>query len=128
MLTAERVPYSGKVRDRYDLPDGRIALVATDRISAFDVILPTRIPDKGKVLTGLSRFWFDRTGAIVRNHLLGTETDDEAWRGRLMRCERATVIPIEAVVRGYLSGSGWKEYRATSTVCGLPLTVSVLVE
>jgi phosphoribosylaminoimidazole-succinocarboxamide synthase len=121
MLTAERVPYSGKVRDRYDLPDGRIALVATDRISAFDVILPTRIPDKGKVLTGLSRFWFDRTGSIVRNHLVGTDTDDAAWRGRLMLCERATVIPIEAVVRGYLSGSGWKEYRATSTVCGLSL-------
>jgi len=121
MLTAERIPYSGKVRDRYDLPDGRIALVATDRISAFDVILPTRIPDKGKVLTGLSRFWFDRTGSIVRNHLLGTDTDDDAWRGRLMLCERATVIPIEAVVRGYLSGSGWKEYRATSTVCGVSL-------
>jgi len=121
MLTAERIPYSGKVRDRYDLPDGRIALVATDRISAFDVILPTRIPDKGKVLTGLSRFWFDRTGSIVRNHLLGTDTDDDAWRGRVMVCERATVIPIEAVVRGYLSGSGWKEYRATSTVCGVSL-------
>ena len=146
MLTAERLPRSGKVREIYELPDGRLALVASDRISAFDVIMPTAIPDKGKVLTALSRYWFDETRSIVQNHLLASDVetviegysavldgsgqdprsvipDDgfNAWRGRLMVCQPANVIPIEAVVRGYLSGSGWKEYRATGTVCGIPL-------
>ncbi len=146
MLTADRLPRSGKVRDIYDLPDRRLALVASDRISAFDVILPTLIPDKGKVLTGLSRFWFDETKAIIENHLLDTDVgvvvesygalldtsgqesravipDDgfDSWRGRVMVCQPAHVIPIEAVVRGYLSGSGWQEYRETGSICGIGL-------
>jgi phosphoribosylaminoimidazole-succinocarboxamide synthase len=121
-MAAEAYLRSGKVRDLYLLPDGRLALVASDRISAFDVILPTTIPDKGRVLTGLSRFWFAETSAIVPNHLLATDivlTED--MRGRVMICRRTDAIPIEAVVRGYLAGSGWKEYRATGNVCGLVL-------
>ena len=132
MLTADRFIRSGKVRDLYELPDERLLLVASDRISAFDVVLPTEIPDKGRVLTGLSRVWFAETRAIVPNHLLGTDlaaigdaagaqasTDD--WRGRVMVCQPTTVIPIEAVVRGYLAGSGWAEYRERGTVCGIAL-------
>src|SRR6476646_1229534 len=121
MLTADRFVRSGKVRDLYDLPDGQLLMVASDRISAFDVILPTEIPDKGRVLTGLSRFWFARTGSIVPNHLIDCETDDPALRGRIMRCRPTDVIPIEAVVRGYLAGSGWNEYRANGQVCGIRL-------
>jgi phosphoribosylaminoimidazole-succinocarboxamide synthase len=147
MLTADSFVRSGKVRDLYDLPDGRLLLVASDRISAFDVVLPTDIPDKGRVLTGLSRFWFAGTAGIVPNHLIdtdpaivrdadqapGTDRPDERpagprrigsldeLRGRVMICERAAVIPVEAVVRGYLAGSGWKEYRDRGTVCGIAL-------
>ena len=122
MLTADHFIRSGKVRDLYELPGGRLLLVASDRISAFDVILPTEIPDKGRVLTGLSRFWFAETADIVPNHLLGTDSGgDPDLRGRVMICRPTDVIPIEAVVRGYLAGSGWKEYRAGGTVCGLPL-------
>jgi phosphoribosylaminoimidazole-succinocarboxamide synthase len=146
MLTAERFVRSGKVRDLFTLPDQRLILVASDRISAFDVVLPTEIPDKGRVLTGLSRFWFGETESIVPNHLLDTDVavvvdafaavlEDagqlpdavmpeggfDAWRGRVMVCRPANVIPIEAVVRGYLAGSGWKEYRASGAVCGVPL-------
>ncbi len=121
MLTADAFLRSGKVRDLYELPDGRLLLVASDRLSAFDVILPTAIPDKGRVLTGLSRFWFAETAGIVPNHLVSTAVDDPALRGRSMVVERADVIPIEAVVRGYLAGSGWKEYRAAGTVCGIGL-------
>ena len=121
MLTADRFLRSGKVRDLYELPDGRLLLVASDRMSAFDVVLPTEIPDKGRVLTGLSRFWFRETAGIVPNHLRSTEVDDPALRGRSMICQRAEVVPIEAVVRGYLSGSAWKEYQATGTVCGVAL-------
>src|SRR6186713_3032765 len=112
---------SGKVRDLYAIGDDRLLLVASDRISAFDVILPTEIPDKGRVLTGLSRHWFATTGHIVPNHLLSTETKDPALRGRIMICRPTTVIPIEAVVRGYLAGSGWKEYRVSGRVCGVGL-------
>jgi phosphoribosylaminoimidazole-succinocarboxamide synthase len=121
MLTADRFLRSGKVRDLYELPDGRLLLVASDRISAFDVVLPTRIPDKGRVLTGLSRFWFAETARIVPNHLAGTDVDDPELRGRAMICRPTEVIPIEAVVRGYLAGSGWKEYVASGGVCGIPL-------
>jgi len=95
--------------------------VASDRISAFDVVLPTEIPDKGRVLTGLSRFWFAETAGIVPNHLRSTALDDPALRGRSMIVERADVIPFEAVVRGYLAGSGWKEYRERGSVCGVEL-------
>jgi phosphoribosylaminoimidazole-succinocarboxamide synthase len=104
---------SGKVRELYALDDDRLLLVASDRISTFDVVLPTEIPDKGRVLTGLSGFWFARTREIVPNHLL-TIGDD----GRSSECRRLEMLPIECVVRGYLSGSGWKDYRATGEVCG----------
>jgi len=117
-LAADRFLRSGKVRDIYELDGDRLLLVASDRISAFDVVLPTAIPDKGRVLTGLSRWWFDQTASIVPNHLLGVEMDDAELRGRSMICRRAIVLPIEIVVRGYLSGSGWKEYVAHGSVCG----------
>jgi phosphoribosylaminoimidazole-succinocarboxamide synthase len=104
---------SGKVRELYALDDERLLLVASDRISTFDVVLPTAIPDKGCVLTGLSAFWFARTGGICANHLLELRPD-----GRSTECRRLEMLPIECVVRGYLSGSGWKDYRATGTVCG----------
>ena len=120
-MLADAYLRSGKVRDLYARPDGRLVLVASDRMSAFDVILPTEIPDKGRVLTGLSRHWFATTGRIVPNHLVSTGTDDPALRGRIMVCRPTTVIPIEAVVRGYLAGSGWKEYRANGRVCGVQL-------
>jgi len=104
---------SGKVREIYALDDERLLLVASDRISTFDVVLPTEIPDKGRVLTGLSGFWFTRTREIVPNHLLGLRSD-----GRSTECRRLEMLPIECVVRGYLVGSGWKDYRATGSVCG----------
>jgi phosphoribosylaminoimidazole-succinocarboxamide synthase len=157
MLTAESFVRSGKVRDLFYLPhssdrpdlENVLVLVASDRISAFDVVLPTPIPDKGRVLTGLSRFWFDETAEIIPNHLLAIdlpavvdrlrETLDEArdrppgevlptgigsfddWRGRSLVCRHAAVLPVELVVRGYLSGSGWKEYLQNGAVCGVPL-------
>jgi phosphoribosylaminoimidazole-succinocarboxamide synthase len=104
---------SGKVRELYALDDDRLLLVASDRISTFDVVLPTDIPDKGRVLTGLSGFWFARTRDVVPNHLLALRED-----GRSTECRRLEMLPIECVVRGYLSGSGWKDYRATGEVCG----------
>ena len=122
---------SGKVRDLFELGD-RLLLVASDRLSAFDVVLPTPIPDKGRVLTGLSRFWFDRTSDIVANHLLGMSPDDlpegftdeagkRELRGRMMICRRAKVLPVEIIVRGYVAGSGWKDYRRTGEICGIEL-------
>jgi phosphoribosylaminoimidazole-succinocarboxamide synthase len=119
----------GKVRDIYDLGD-RILIVATDRISAFDVVMPNPIPDKGKVLTQLSRFWFDLTKGIVPNHVLSTEANDfpqdcrpymEVLRDRSMLVIKTDPLPIECVVRGYLSGSGWEEYKKTGEVCGIAL-------
>jgi len=104
---------SGKVREIYALDDERLALVASDRISTFDVVLPTEIPDKGRVLTGLSAFWFARTRAICANHLLALADD-----GRTTICRRLEMLPIECVVRGYLAGSGWKDYRGTRSVSG----------
>jgi len=104
---------SGKVRELFALDDERLLLVASDRISTFDVVLPTEIPDKGRVLTGLSAFWFARTEDICPNHLLALRDDS-----RSSECRRLRMLPIECVVRGYLSGSGWKDYRATGTVCG----------
>ena len=121
MLTTDRFLRSGKVRDLYEIDEDRLLLVASDRLSAFDVVLPTPIPDKGRVLTGLSRWWFDQTASIVPNHLLGVESADRELRGRSMICRRAIVLPVEIVVRGYLSGSGWKEYRDHGGVCGNPL-------
>ena len=104
---------SGKVRELYALDDERLLLVASDRISTFDVVLPTEIPDKGRVLTGLSAFWFSRTRDIVANHLLGLGDD-----GRSTECRRLEMLPVECVVRGYLAGSGWNDYVATGEVCG----------
>ncbi len=104
---------SGKVRELYELDGDRLLLVASDRISTFDVVLPTEIPDKGRVLTGLSAFWFARTREIVPNHLLALRAD-----GRSTECRRLEMLPLECVVRGYLTGSGWKDYEATGAVCG----------
>jgi phosphoribosylaminoimidazole-succinocarboxamide synthase len=104
---------SGKVRELYALDDDRLLLVASDRISTFDVVLPTEIPDKGRVLTGLSGFWFSLLRGIVPNHMLAIRDD-----ARSMECRRLEMLPIECVVRGYLAGSGWKDYGATGEVCG----------
>jgi phosphoribosylaminoimidazole-succinocarboxamide synthase len=118
----------GKVRDIYEAGDA-LLLVASDRISAFDMILPTPIPDKGRVLTGLSLFWFERTSDLASNHVLGSRLSEfpESFRsdadlaGRATLVVRAQVIPLECVARGYLSGSGWKQYRGTGAVCGVRL-------
>jgi phosphoribosylaminoimidazole-succinocarboxamide synthase len=104
---------SGKVRELYALDADRLLLVASDRISTFDVVLPTEIPDKGRVLTGLSAFWFGRTRELIANHMLALRPD-----GRSMECRRLEMLPLECVVRGYLTGSGWKDYLATGSVCG----------
>ncbi len=129
---AGRYLRSGKVRDLYAIDEARLLLVASDRLSAFDVVMPTPIPDKGRVLTGLTRFWFNLSRDVVANHLLDTNPegvppgvvpDDVAadLRGRMLLCRRATVLPIEVVIRGYLSGSGWKDYRADGAICGVAL-------
>jgi len=123
---------SGKVRDLFAIDDARLLLVATDRISAFDVILPTAIPDKGRVLTGLSRFWFAETASLVPNHLLSTNPADlpSGWladdaaadlHGRMMIGRRARPLPVEVIVRGYLAGTGWKDYRRDGAICGITL-------
>ena len=104
---------SGKVREIYALDDERLLLVASDRISTFDVVLPTEIPDKGRVLTGLSGYWFGLLAPIVPHHMLAIRDD-----GRSMECRRLEMLPIECVVRGYLAGSGWKDYQASGAVCG----------
>ena len=118
----------GKVRDVYDAGDGTLVIVATDRLSAFDVVLDDGIPGKGEILTALSLFWFDRLG--VENHLISADVDDfpavvrpfaDVVRGRSMHVRKAAVIPVECVARGYLAGSGWAEYQRSQTVCGLPL-------
>ena len=112
---------SGKVRELYDLGD-ELLLVASDRISTYDVVHPTLIPDKGKVLTGLSALWFDLTSDIVANHVLSyTEGVPDDARGRGVRVRKLKMLPVECVVRGYLSGSGWKDYQATGRVSGLTL-------
>ena len=119
----------GKVRDVYDLGD-RLLMVATDRISAFDVVMNEPIPDKGALLTAISAFWFDRLAAIIPHHLLSTDvdtieniTDEErdVLRGRSMIVQRTQPLPVECVVRGYLAGSGWKEYQTNRTICGVAL-------
>ena len=115
---------SGKVRELFEVGDDRLLLVASDRISAYDVVLPQDIPDKGKVLTGLTHYWFEVTDAVCPNHLVSVAAEDLPdvgigdLPGRAMLCKRAQPIAIEFVVRGYLSGSGWKEYKSTSAVCG----------
>lgn len=120
---------SGKVRDIYDL-GGSLLLIASDRISAFDVVLPNGIPGKGKLLTQISIYWFRQMEDIIKNHLIATEVDDypvrchkyrEQLEGRSMLVKKAEQIPVECIVRGYLSGSGWKEYQKTGMVCGIKL-------
>ena len=117
----------GKVRDIYELGD-RLLIVATDRLSAFDVVLPTPIPDKGRVLTQLSLFWFDKLADVVPNHILSAKNFDgelapyaAALEGRAMLVRKTEPVPIECVVRGYISGSGWKDYQKSGAICGIPL-------
>jgi phosphoribosylaminoimidazole-succinocarboxamide synthase len=116
----------GKVRDIYDLGD-RLLLVASDRISTYDVVHPTPIPDKGAVLTGLSAFWFEQTSSIVPNHVLSvSEGIPDGVRGRAMLVRNLKMLPVECVVRGYLSGSGWKDYQASGAVSGVALPAGLL--
>jgi phosphoribosylaminoimidazole-succinocarboxamide synthase len=112
--------HSGKVRDLYELPDGRLLMVASDRISAFDFILESPIPDKGEILTRMSLWWFDRLAGLVPHHVLSTDVPAEV-RGRAVICERLDMYPVECVARGYLTGSGLLDYRATGEVCGIAL-------
>ncbi|MDD5008151.1 MAG: phosphoribosylaminoimidazolesuccinocarboxamide synthase, partial [Syntrophorhabdaceae bacterium] len=127
-------PRRGKVRDVYDLGEN-LLIVASDRLSAFDVVLPTGIPDKGKVLTQLSVFWFGEIADIVENHIIETDVEKypeplkrykDQLRDRSMIVRKAKVIPIECVVRGYLAGSGWKEYKDSRTICGIGLPEGLL--
>ena len=111
---------SGKVRDLYALADGRLLFVASDRISAYDFVLPTTIPDKGRVLTAMSVWWFDQLADVVPNHLLSTDVPAE-FAGRAMICEKLDMLPVEAIARGYLTGSGLADYKRTGAVSGIPL-------
>jgi phosphoribosylaminoimidazole-succinocarboxamide synthase len=111
---------SGKVRDLYALDDGHLLVVASDRISAFDHVLPTPVPDKGRVLTALSLWWFERLEDLVPTHVVSTDVP-EGLAGRAIVCERLEMVPVECVARGYLTGSGLADYRATGAVCGVPL-------
>jgi len=125
---------SGKVRDIYELDADHLVFVTSDRVSAFDVLMAEGVPGKGRVLTAIAAWWFRQTADIVPNHLVSTAVEDlpgldvderEALRGRVMVVRRATPTPVEWVVRGYLAGSGWKEYRASATVCGIPLPAGI---
>ncbi len=120
--------YSGKVRDLYEIDDKRMLMVATDRLSAFDVILAEPIPEKGKILTAISNFWFDKLGHLIPNHFTGDKVEDVVpadelplVEGRAVVAKRLKPVAVEAIVRGYIVGSGWKEYQKTGTVCGIPL-------
>ncbi len=126
--------WRGKVRDIYDLGD-KLLIVATDRISAFDHILPTGIPDKGKILTKLSSFWFNKMESVVKNHVISTDVDDfgldlgderQVYGGRSMLVKKAEVLPVECVVRGCVAGSAWREYQESGTVCGIELPSGLL--
>ena len=125
--------YSGKVRDIYDAGDGRLLMVTSDRMSAFDVVMAEPVPNKGRVLTAMSAFWFEQFAGTVGSHLISTDLADlpEQARdpriaGRLMLCRRAEMLPIECIVRGYISGSAWKEYRTGGTVHGAPMPEGLL--
>lgn len=127
-LTSLKKIYSGKVRDLYEIDDKRMLMIATDRLSAFDVILDEPIPEKGKILTAISNFWFDKLKDVVSNHLTGDRAEDlvsaadlPQVEGRGVVAKRLTPVPVEAIVRGYLAGSGWKEYQQSGTVCGITL-------
>lgn len=124
---------AGKVRNVYDAGDGRLLLVASDRISAFDVVMAEPVPGKGRVLTAMSAFWFDLLADVVDNHLLSTDVADlpegariDALAGRVMLCRAADMLPVECIVRGYLSGSAWKEYRTSQTMHGMPLPAGLV--
>ena len=125
--------YSGKVRDIYDAGDDRLVLVTSDRISAFDVVMAEPITDKGRVLTAMSAFWFERFADLVPNHLLSTDVADIPGAdgdpdlvGRVMLCRRAEMLPIECIVRGYITGSAWKEYKTSQSMHGTPLPADLL--
>ena len=124
---------SGKVRDIYDAGEGRLLLVASDRMSAFDVIMDEPIPDKGRVLTAMSAFWFEQFTDVIAGHMISTDVADLPFAdpdpdlaGRIMLCRRAEMLPIECIVRGYLTGSAWKEYQASGTMHGAPLPEGLL--
>jgi phosphoribosylaminoimidazole-succinocarboxamide synthase len=124
-MSGSTLEYSGKVRDIYALEDGRLCLVTSDRISAFDVVMDQTVPDKGRVLTAMSAFWFGLLADVVRGHLLSTDVADlpledqrPEWAGRIMVCDRAEMLPVECIVRGYITGSAWKEYQASGTMHG----------
>ncbi len=114
---ASRHVYSGKVRDLYEYPDGSLLFVASDRMSAYDWVLPTTIPDKGRILTAMSMWWFEQLADLVPNHVLSTDVPD-AVAGRAMVTQRLDMFPVECVARGYLAGSGLIDYNATGQVCG----------
>jgi phosphoribosylaminoimidazole-succinocarboxamide synthase len=127
---------TGKVRDIYDAGEGRLLMVTSDRLSAFDVVMAEPIPDKGRVLTAMSAFWFERFAGLVEGHLLSTDlvdlaelgiaADDPELAGRVMLCRKAEMLPVECIVRGYLTGSAWKEYRASGTMHGTALPAGLL--
>jgi phosphoribosylaminoimidazole-succinocarboxamide synthase len=117
--------HTGKVRDLWTMPNGNLLVVATDRISAYDWILPTPIPDKGAILTAISMWWFEQLTDIVPNHVISLDVPD-AVRGRAMECERLTMFPVECVARGYLTGSGLSDYKRTGEVCGVPLPAGLV--
>ena len=127
-LSSLKKIYSGKVRDLYEIDEKRMLMIATDRLSAFDVILNEPIPEKGKILTAISNFWFAQLKDVVANHLTGERAEDVVSaadlpqvEGRAVVAKRLTPVPVEAIVRGYLAGSGWKEYKQSGTVCGIAL-------
>jgi phosphoribosylaminoimidazole-succinocarboxamide synthase len=127
-LTSLKKIYSGKVRDLYEIDEARMLMIATDRLSAFDVILDDPIPAKGQILTAISNFWFDKLKDVVPNHLTGDQPEDVVAaadlpqvQGRAVVAKRLKAVPIEAVVRGYLAGSGWKEYQQSGSICGVAL-------
>jgi phosphoribosylaminoimidazole-succinocarboxamide synthase len=124
-VTEYRHLHSGKVRDLYEAPDGLLLMVASDRISAYDFVLPTPIPDKGRILTQLSLWWFERLADIVPHHVVSTDVPPE-YAGRALLCRRLAMYPVECVARGYLAGSGLAEYLAAGTVCGLPLPAGLV--
>jgi phosphoribosylaminoimidazole-succinocarboxamide synthase len=124
-VTAYTHLHSGKVRDLYGTPDGLLLMVASDRISAFDFVLPTPIPDKGRILTQLSLWWFERLADLVPNHVVSTDVPAE-YAGRALLCRKLEMYPVECVARGYLTGSGLADYLATGTVCGVPLPAGLV--
>jgi phosphoribosylaminoimidazole-succinocarboxamide synthase len=133
-VTTDGLPhiYSGKVRDIYDAGDGRLLMVTSDRLSAFDVVMAEPIPDKGRVLTAMSAFWFEQFDGVVGSHLISTELSDlpvevdPEWEGRVMLCKKAEMLPIECIVRGYITGSAWKEYSRSGTMHGEALPGGLL--